>query len=209
MPSRELPHLRTPPVEASDRSTGLRPLTDAEPSAALGAGRSGEYPSVRPATGPITEDRLTPTEPLATAGRPLPSLQRTTSTTAPPPPESPRPRILSNPALERPYSSLAPPSRRGTDPTAAPESPASTQPRSATDPARPRSEPPPSMRRTHSAGPQRRLGTCQLHRVALSPTGDCVFCKREAERHARARWSNITLLIVLAVAVTVGVVLAR
>jgi hypothetical protein len=65
------------------------------------------------------------------------------------------------------------------------------------------------MRRPLSAGAQRKLGVCAIHRAALSPNGDCVLCRREAAHHARARWSTITLLIVVAVAVAIGVVLAR
>jgi hypothetical protein len=237
MSTRERPHLRSSDDDVSRTSTGLRPSSESEIFAAPGAGRSGEYPAIRPTLSMSADDRLTPTEPLATAGRPLPTLQKLTSdqdaapsSDAPRqrslsspalerlPSEPPRPRSLSNPAFERPYASLLPPSkrpaespkvetrddRRTTDPRVAPE------PTRSTDPAtRSLSEPPPSLRRAHSAGPPRRLGTCQIHRMVLSPTGDCVFCRREAESHARARWANFTVLIIIAVAAVVGLVLAR
>lgn len=218
MSSRERPHPLDSAESEPRAQTGLRSLNDGPTSASMGqTGRSGEYRAIRPAASGA-DDRLTPTEPITTAGKPLPTLQRP-ATTLP----DVRPRALSNPALERPYASLPPPSKRGTDPRGAAEplsnaadsrrttdpQEATDDPRRGTDPARPRSEPPPSMRRTYSAGPQRKLGTCQVHRVTLSPSGDCVFCRREAEKYSKARWSTITLLIILAVAVTVGLVLAQ
>jgi hypothetical protein len=226
MSSGDRPHVRAPSEGTSPSQTGFRAASERGEGETDGTGRSGEYRAVRAPTvaaGIPADDRLTPTEPLLTAGKPLPALQR-------PPATETRPRALSNPALERPFASLPPSPKRATDPRA------TTDPRMATDqqrlglePARQRSEPPrqrsepprqrtdpqnsepspPSVRRPLSAGAQRKLGTCAIHRAALSPGGDCVLCRREADRHARARWSTVTLFIMVALAIVVGVVLAR
>jgi hypothetical protein len=119
------------------------------------------------------EDRLTPAEPVSTAGQPLP-------------------------ALRRPFASFSqmPRSELGLGYAAA-------------TPSEPPPSAPPSIRRPLSAGPQRKLGTCQIHKVALSPKGECVLCKREAESLMKTRWSLAATLIVLAVAILAGIVLAR
>lgn len=55
---------------------------------------------------------------------------------------------------------------------------------------------PGSPRRPLQAGPPRRLGTCSRHKVALSPTGECVLCRREAPTRVSGRL--VALLVVLA-----------
>jgi|GEM_PF-4537881 len=185
MSSRE--HPRTPlqsPTEAIPRAqTGTRAVAHAETLDGIGAtsGRSGEYPVTDPIRQGLREplaarepeDRLTPSEPIATAGQPLPSLRRPFASLS----QMPRPEM---------------PSQSGLTPSEPPPSVA------------------PSVRRPLSVGQQpRKLGNCQLHKVALSPHGQCVLCKREHDALVRSRWSIAAVFLIVGIAIAAGLVLAR
>lgn len=59
---------------------------------------------------------------------------------------------------------------------------------------------PPSLRRPLSAAPPRRLGNCQRHRIALSPNGECVLCRREEKQtRGSARLLGLGALILAAI----------
>jgi hypothetical protein len=71
---------------------------------------------------------------------------------------------------------------------------------------------PPSVRRPFAAGPPRRLGNCQIHRIALSPGGECVLCRREAKAKAdskRGLLSLVLLGLVLLLAFALGAFLFK
>lgn len=170
MTSRDRPQAQPPSEEVLRTRTGTRPLSGGPASGSpldKPPSRSGEYPAViAPAPVLPEDDRLTPTEPLATAGQPLPSIRK-------------------------PFASLTPMTKIEAQ-------------------ARPVSEPPPpSIRRPLSAGPQRKLGSCPLHKVTLSPNGDCVLCKREADERTKSRWSRVALGLVVLVAILAGLALAN
>lgn len=185
MSSRE--HPRPPlesPTEAFTRSqTGSRRVEHGASQSGFppASGRSGEYPAIGAEVRPPSrmpsdmgsEDRLTPSEPISTAGQPLPALRRPFASLS----QIPRPEMPSHPSLL----------------------PSEPPPASA----------PPSIRRPLLAGPQRKLGNCQLHKVALNPQGQCVLCKREHDALVRSRWSLGAVILIVAIAILSGLILAR
>ncbi len=82
--------------------------------------------------------------------------------------EAPPPPATGDHPFRKPFASLSPTTRLEDIPSFPPSAP-------------------PSMRRPFAAGPPRRLGSCQVHRIALSPGGECVLCRREAKAKADSK----------------------
>lgn len=89
---------------------------------------------------------------------------------APPPP------VSGDHPFRKPFASLSPTTRLEDVPSFPPSAP-------------------PSLRRPFAAGPPRRLGSCQIHRIALSPGGECVLCRRDAKAKAESKRGVLGLIV--------------
>ncbi|MCH2107922.1 MAG: hypothetical protein MK135_01215 [Polyangiaceae bacterium] len=147
--------------------------------------------STLPPTSPSAAKAANPKEPLAVPQPPRPATAEAAEADSRSVPSS----------LSKPYASLTPPGRKsdmpGTQQKQVHQTRSSNEAKTWSDTT--------EARQWNDSTEARRLrGVCKKHQIALSPSGECLLCRKEAPGKDRG-WKFITAIFIAAVVVSAAV----